>query len=82
MAKYEGECGSCYYLRDMDNDHHMFNGYSNDKGHCIYLGNCYYPDDNACSHHQSKDSYVPGSGCFITTIICDMLGFDDKCPIL
>ncbi len=76
------ECGSCYWLRDMRNDSIMFDGPSNEKGHCIMQKNCYYPDDTTCSYYKSKDNYVPGSGCFITTIVCDMLGFDDKCNIL
>lgn len=82
MEKYENKCGSCYWLRDMNDDNTMFCGTSNEKGHCIYLKNCYYPDDTICSHYQNKNSYVPGGGCYITTIVCDMLGFDDKCNIL
>ena len=82
MEKYENKCGSCYWLRDMNDDNTMFCGTSNEKGHCIYLKNCYYPDDTICSYYQNKKSYVPGGGCYITTIICDMLGFDDKCNIL
>lgn len=76
------ECGSCYWLRDMNNDNIMFDGPSNEKGHCIMQKSCYYPDDRTCSYYQNKASYVPGGGCFITTIVCDMLGFDDKCNIL
>ena len=76
------ECGSCYYLRDMKNDSVMFDGPSNEKGHCIYLKNCYYPDDSTCSYYKNKKEYVPGGGCYITTIVCDILGFDDKCNIL
>lgn len=82
MEKYINQCGSCYWLRDMNNDNIMFCGSSNEKGHCIYLKNCYYPDDQICSHYQNKESYVPGGGCYITTIICDILGYDDKCNIL
>ena len=82
-CKYsEYECGSCYYLRDMANDGRMFNGSSNDKGHCIMQKDCYYPDDNICSYYQNKESYVPSGSCYITTILCDMLGFDDKCSVL
>lgn len=82
MEKYENKCGSCYWLRDMDNDNTMFCGSSCEKGHCIYLKGCYYPDDSICSYYKDKSSYLPGGGCYITTIVCDMLGFDDKCNIL
>ena len=82
-CKYgEYECGSCYYLRDMNNDSRMFEGSTNEKGHCVYLKNCYYPDDNTCSYYLNKDEYVPGGNCFITTIVCKMLGYDDKCGVL
>lgn len=81
MEKYENQCGSCYWLRDMNNDNTMFCGSSNEKGHCIYLKNCYYPDDKICSYYKEK-SYNPGGGCYITTIVCDILGYDDKSPVL
>ena len=79
---YDNQCGSCYYLRDMRNDSCMFDGPDNEKGHCIELKNCYYPDDSTCSYYKNKDSYVPGSTCFITTIVCNLLGYDDDCSIL
>lgn len=81
-CKYEDQCGSCYWLRDMDNDSRMFEGSSNEKGHCIYLKNCYYPDDKICSNYKDREKYVPGGGCYITILVCDILGYDDKCGIL
>lgn len=79
--KYDNECRDCYYLRDMGNDAYSFSGSDNEKGHCIMQKSCYYPDDTACSYFKDKDNY-PSSGCYITTIICDMLGYNDKCNIL
>ena len=47
-------------------------------GYCT-ARNQYYPkSDRACNKFDHKSDYVP-SGCFLTTTICDMLGFDDNC---
>ena len=76
------QCGSCYFLRDKRNDSIMFCGSCNEKGYCLQIRSYYYPDDSICSHYRNKDSYVPGNGCFITTIVCEMLCLDDKCNVL
>ena len=78
----DNECGSCYWLRDMDDDNIMFNASSSEKGHCIYLKDCYYPDDRICSYYKNKKDYVPGGGCYITTVVCEILGYSDKSPVL
>lgn len=55
-------------------------------------GNRYYctekckykePNDKACYSFikKSEAGYKP-SGCFITTVICEMLGYQDNCDIL
>lgn len=41
-------------------------------------------DDHACSSFKelrTTGSYTP-SGCYITTIICDILGYEDNCELL
>ena len=82
MQYNDQQCGSCYSLRSMEDDSIMFNGGCNEKGHCIVLKAVYYPDDNICSYYQNKEKFVPGGGCFITTIVCRMLGFDNNCGVL
>ena len=46
----------------------------NSKGYCSYYGSYYYPGDT-CSHYSS-------SNCYITTMVCEKLGFADDCTVL
>ncbi len=69
MADYYNECGSCEYFR--------FEG-DNRKGYCDYFGTYYYPTES-CYHYKEKG--VP-SGCFLTTIVCKILGKEDNCSEL
>ena len=65
---YENKCGSCGYY-EFEGD-----GY---KGYCSYYKSYYYPGDS-CEHHTNLQS----SSCYITTIICDILNFEDNCNVL
>lgn len=76
MNDYPNRCGSCTYLRDMHDDNILFEGSCNEKGHCIMLKACYYPDDYICSYYKDRNA------CYITTIVCNLLGFSDNCGIL
>lgn len=60
---YETQCGGCTYY-DFQGD--------NTKGYCSWYKSYYYPGDS-CSHQNPRES---SSGCYITTIICDVL----ECP--
>ena len=74
-------CEDCFFLRDCKDDTYLFSGGRFDKGYCTELKTFYYPNDKICVHFQNKETYTPG-GCYITTMVCDMLGYDDKCHIL
>ena len=50
------------------------------KGYCSWYQAYYYPGDK-CSHQKPNGS-SSSSFCYITTIICDKLGFDDDCVVL
>lgn len=65
---YETQCGGC--------TNYDFQG-DNVKGYCSWYGAYYYPGDS-CSHQNPRES----SGCYITTIICNKLGYDDNCQLL
>lgn len=70
---YYDQCGNCEYYE--------FEG-KNTKGHCSYFGCYYYPDDK-CSHQKNVKTYgYEGSPCYITTMMCGILGFEDNCEIL
>lgn len=64
---YENQCGSCR--------HYEFAG-DNKKGFCTWYGSYYYPDDN-CSHQSTS-----APSCYITTMVCGILGFKDDCEPL
>jgi len=64
---YDNQCGSCVYFES--------NGDS--KGYCSYIKSYYYPGDKICTHYSKGNS-----GCYITTIVCDLMGLKDNCGIL
>jgi len=66
---YETQCGGCTYY-DFQGDNY--------KGYCSWYRCYYYPGDS-CSHQNPREQ---SSGCYITTIICDKLGFSDDCGVL
>lgn len=87
---YDGKCGSCYWLRDMKDDDYLFKGSDDEKGHCIEMGICPYPTESKCSRYENKEEYSSqlypvlrrendSTVCYITTIVCELLGFDDDC---
>lgn len=49
-----------------------------DEGYCTYYCKYYPKSDRACSRFEQRSDYVP-SGCFLTTTICEMFGFEDNC---
>lgn len=67
---YETQCGGC-----IDYD---FQG-DNVKGYCSWYKCYYYPGDS-CSHQRPREQ--SSSSCYITTIICEKLGFSDDCGVL
>jgi len=77
---YPNHCGSCEYLKDMKDptDTEYFCGTANEKGHCVILQACFYPDDYVCSAYKVRGE----TGGYITTIVCNILGFSDDCGIL
>lgn len=66
---YETQCGGCTNF-DFQGD--------NTKGYCSWYRSYYYPGDS-CSHQNPREI---NSGCYITTIVCDVLGFADDCNVL
>lgn len=66
---YETQCGGCIEY-DYQGD--------NKKGYCSWYKSYYYPGDS-CSHQKPREQ---SSSCYITTIICDKLGYSDDCGVL
>lgn len=78
---FEGQCGSCKYFKDKDNDCKDYDvrNARYEKGHCTWYGSYYWADENACRNHVDRN-YV--SGCYVTTIVCDILGYKDDNGVL
>ena len=74
MADY---CGNCAHFDKSQKE------YWGDRYYCTET--CKYKDasEKACYSYVKKleGGYQP-SGCFITTIICEILGYEDNCELL
>ena len=78
------ECGKCGGCEEV----------SNLKIYCGEYGAYYYIDNKYNEERRGElcrkfwngtpklNSNSSGSGCYITTMVCNILGFDDKCPTL
>ena len=78
---YVGQCGSCVNFLDKNcRDPYDNSNASYVKGYCTCYSSFYYPDDHCDSHYHSKSD--SSSGCYITTMICDILGYEDTCDSL
>ena len=70
MGMREGTCGACKHF-DYKGD--------NEKGHCNWYGQYYWPNDRTCSHYELDMSSGSGGGCFLTTACCQYKGLPDDC---
>lgn len=66
---YETQCGGC-----IDYDYQG----DNVKGYCSWYKCYYYPGDT-CDHQRPRES---SNSCYITTMICNVLGYEDDCSTL
>lgn len=67
---YINRCGDCEYYQMPRNKY--------DKGYCEYYHTYYYPEDS-CNHQKSMTNV---STCYITTMVCNVLGLEDDCEVL
>lgn len=74
---YDNQCGNCQYYDSNGYDPDHYPSYY--KGYCSLYKSYEYPG-NSCSNQKPRD-YV-SSGCYITTILCDVLGMEDNADIL
>ena len=78
---YEGKCGSCGNFEEPKGKqlYSTSNPYYK-KGYCNWYKVYYYPDDSCPKHYRSRSS--SGNNCYITTIVCNVLGKEDDCEEL
>lgn len=77
---YEGKCGTCINFEDNNGDKYDKSNAYYVKGYCTWYRCYYYPDDSCDSHYKMRES--SNNSCFITTMICNKLGFSDDCDSL
>lgn len=79
FMEYENCCGSCINFMEADGNH-LYDEKTNAsyvKGYCTWYQVYYYPDDKCSAHYEEKKEST--SACYITTIVCDRMGFKDDC---
>lgn len=84
MASEYNYCGQCKWIDDKNKSSWNDTYYCNKP----YKGGYHSLTEYACSGFipdpeklPKKGSYTP-SGCYITTIICNILGYEDNCEVL
>lgn len=81
---FDNQCGSCLEFKDKRDCSSPFDsswyGCANEKGYCDFYHQYFYPDDS-CGHYKNRKTYVP-SPCYITTVVCNILGYSDNCGLL
>ncbi len=78
---YEGQCGSCGRFQDKSkNIPYDTRNSEYIKGFCNWYRSYYYPTESNCDHYVGRSS--SSGGCYITSIVCDVLGYSDNCDVL
>ena len=71
------KCGTCLNLNLKEKSAY------GDKYWCRERKNYFEVSDYACSYYNEDPNRVRNSSdCYITTIICNVLGYDDNCELL
>ena len=55
--------------------------YDNGEEYCEYY-KIYCKPTETCSHQENKREYGDDSSCYITTVVCNILGYSDDCEVL
>ena len=65
-------CSDCNLMDLYDRDKY-------DRAFCSYYKKYYPVGDNACSHISKREN---SSACYLTTALCNILGYTDDCCIM
>ena len=75
--EYKDECGSCESFFQMRGNWDIpYDINDTVDGYCNFKKMRRSPSDS-CSYHFERGAYH--SSCFITTVVCKILGYDDNC---
>lgn len=78
---YEGCCGSCGRFQDKSkNIPYDTSNPDYIKGFCSHYHAYYYPTEEVCNHYIKRGG--GSGGCYITTMVCNILGYPDNCDVL
>lgn len=79
---YEGQCGSCNnFVEEKGSGLYDQRNSSNTKGWCTSYRASYYPTESSCSRYSRRKD-LSSSNCYITTMVCSILGYSDQCDVL
>lgn len=78
---YKGKCGRCSYYEIACKGEDDVYVYRNNRYYCSEYGTYYHPDET-CSRYKDIKGNSTSGGCYITTVVCDILGYTDKCYTL
>ena len=78
MAK---NCGTCAFIEKNNAREHSYFGEQWYDFHCKECGGYHKEDETACRYYQERLE-PSNTGCFITTVVVNILGYDDNCYIL
>lgn len=70
------KCGTCINLNLKEKSKWS------DKYWCMERHNYFGVNDYSCSYYNEDPNRVRDSQCYITTIVCHTLGYDDNCELL
>ena len=70
MGMREGTCGACKYFDYKGDD---------EKGHCNWYGQYYWPNDRTCSHYELDMSSGSG-GCHSLSPCTGTFSAPGRCP--
>jgi hypothetical protein len=76
---YVSNCKDCVSIDLKDR-----NKYDTSEAWCSEYRRYVNPNDRACSNRFKNDDYKnpPSSDCYLTTIVCEILGYPDDCDTL
>ncbi len=76
---YDGQCGSCVHFQDVQGKPYNEKNDSSIVGLCTLFGTYYRPNNKCESNYSSGRST---GCCYLTTMICHILGYGDHCGVL
>lgn len=77
MSEETKYCGNCQFF---DKSRSSF--FDSNTGYCPKKFSYVKISAKPCKDYLRKLENSSSSGCFITTIVCDVLGYDDNCIVL